>query len=89
MNDLLKIIAQRNIVDNFVSFAEKKGLQRRNLLIRRSHRLLEHYLYSRIIYNMLDEEAWLQYLNSDDAAIKITLDVFKRNESFPKKPQKK
>jgi carboxyl-terminal processing protease len=38
---------------------------------------------------MLDEEAWLQYLNSDDAAIKITLDVFKRNESFPKKPQKK
>ena len=89
MNDLLKIIAQRNIVDNFASFAEKKGLQRRNLLIRRSHRLLEHYLYSRIIYNMLDEEAWLQYLNSDDAAIKITLDVFKRNESFPKKPQKK
>ena len=43
----------------------------------KSHRLLEQYINSRIIYNMLDEQAWLEYLNQDDNTINAALDFFK------------
>ena len=75
-----------NSVELFASYADKNGLKRRNLMIQKSHRLLEHYINSRIIYNMLDEQAWIEYLNSDDPAIRETLRVFKAGESFPQKP---
>ncbi|MCR5643604.1 MAG: S41 family peptidase [Prevotella sp.] len=77
-----------NSVELFASYADKNGLKRRNLMIQKSHRLLEHYINSRIIYNMLDEQAWVEYLNSDDPAIRETLKVFKSGGSFPK-PQTK
>ncbi len=76
-----------NSVELFATYADKNGLKRRNLMIQKSHRLLEHYINSRIIYNMLDEQAWVEYLNSDDPAIRETIRVFKAGEAFPKKPE--
>lgn len=86
---LLNYINKRNLVDQFATYADKKGLKRRNILIRRSHSLLERFIFSRIIYNMLDEEAWMQYINSDDPTIKSAQDVFKHKAAFPKKADKK
>jgi carboxyl-terminal processing protease len=83
---LLKHIRKQNLVDKFAQYAEKHGLKRRNLMIQKSHKLLEQYIYSRIIYNMLDEQSWLQYLNSDDPAIRETLRIFEAGEAFPKSP---
>jgi carboxyl-terminal processing protease len=53
-------------------------------MIQKSHTLLERYINSRLIYNVLDEQAWTEYLNDDDPAIKETLKVFKAGTSFPK-----
>jgi carboxyl-terminal processing protease len=53
-------------------------------MIQKSHSLLERYINSRLIYNMLDEESWTEYLNDDDPAIRETLRVFRDGESFPK-----
>ena len=86
---LSKFLRRQNLVDKFATYADKHGLKRRNLMIQRSFRLLEKFVESRIIYNILDEESWLKYLNRDDAAIKETLRVFKAKESFPKAPEKK
>ena len=83
---LAKYLKKQNIVELFVQYSEKRGLKRRNLMIQRSHRLLEHFIVSRIVYNMLDEEAWLQFLNRDDNAIRETLRVFEAGEAFPKPP---
>ena len=83
---LLKYIKKQNLVEQFAQYADKHGLKRRNLMIQKSRRLLEQYIYSRVIYNMLSEEAWLQYLNEDDPAIKETLRIFKADEAFPKSP---
>ena len=83
---LLKHIKKQNLVEQFVQYAEKHGLKRRNLMIQKSHRLLEQYIYSRVIYNMLSEEAWLQYLNDDDSSIHEALRLFKAGEAFPKTP---
>ena len=87
--DMAKYLVKQNIVEKFATYAEKNGLKRRNLMIQRSHRLLDRYICSRIIYNMMKEEAWMQYLNDDDPAITETLKVFHANAAFPKAPEKK
>ena len=84
---LLPYLKRQGLVEKFADYAEKHGLQRRNLLIQKSYTLLERYIYSRIIYNMLDEQAWTEYLNIDDPAILRSLDVFRHDDSFPQLPK--
>lgn len=84
--DLEDYLGKQNMVDKFATYADKNGLQRRNLMIRKSHGLLERYINSRIIYNIMDEDAWIQYLNQDDNVIKAALSVFRNKAAFPKKP---
>ena len=86
--ELEKYLAKQNMVEKFASYAEKNGLKRRNLMIQRSHLLLERYINSRVIYNMMSEEAWVEYINTDDPAIKETEKVFKDQKAFPAAPQK-
>lgn len=89
MSSLSDYLVKQNTVEKFAAYADKHGLKRRNIMIRKSHKLLERYINSRIIYNMLDEAAWTEYINLDDPAIKSALRVFKNHAAFPKKPQKK
>jgi carboxyl-terminal processing protease len=86
MNELNKYLIRQNTVEQFAVYADNHGLKRRNLMIQKSHTLLQRYINSRIIYNILDEDAWTAYLNQDDDVIKKALNVFKNNEAFPKKP---
>ena len=88
MMTLSKYLVGQNTVEDFAAFAEKNGLKRRNLMIRKSHKLLERYINSRIIYNILDEQAWTEYINLDDPTVATALRVFKNNAAFPKKPVK-
>ena len=86
MMQLADYLDSQNMVEQFVSYADKHGLKRRNLLIKKSHKLLDRVIDSRIIYNMLDEQAWTQFINQDDPVIKKSLEVFSKHEAFPKKP---
>ena len=86
MMEMSKYLVSQNTVEQFAAFADKNGLKRRNLIIRKSHKLLERFINSRIIYNMLDEQAWTEYINQDDPTIATALRVFEKNEAFPKKP---
>ena len=85
MTALADYLRKQNLVDKFATYAEKNGLQRRNLMIRKSYGLLNKYINSRIIYNMLDEQAWMEYLNIGDPVVSAALNVFRRHEAFPKK----
>ena len=87
MMELADYLDSQDMVEKFASYADKRGLKRRNLLIKKSHKLLDRVIDSRIIYNMLDEQAWTQYINLDDPVIKKTLDVFENHAAFPKKPE--
>ena len=84
MKSLLSYLKKKNLVEDFATYADRNGLQRRNLLIQKSHKLLENYIFSRIIYNMLDEEAWVEYLNMDNPSIIKAKEVFKNDTAFPK-----
>lgn len=87
--ELTEYLRKLNIVEKFAVYANKNGLRRRNLMINKSHKLLERFIISRIIYNILNEQEWIYYLNHDDPAIQKALDIFKHNEAFPKKPENK
>lgn len=86
MMEMADYLDSQNLVEQFATYADKHGLKRRNLLIKKSHKLLDRVIDSRIIYNMLNEQAWTQYINLDDPVIKKTIDVFDKHEAFPKKP---
>ena len=87
MADLAAYLVRQNTVEQFANYADQHGLRRRNVLIEKSHTLLQRYINSRIIYNMLDEQAWTQYINIDDPAIKTALDILRKGEAFPKKSE--
>ena len=87
MADLAAHLIRQNTVEQFATYADQHGLRRRNVLIEKSHSLLQRYINSRVIYNMLDEQAWTQYLNQDDPAINTALDIFRKGEAFPGKPK--
>ena len=89
MMELPDYLKKQNLVDKFATYANDKGLKRRNLMIRKSHYLLDRFINSRIIYNMLDEQAWLEYVNEDDATIREALKTFRNNAAFPKAPAKR
>ena len=83
--EMERYLKSQNTVEKFVAFAEKNGLKRRNLMIQKSHKLLERFVNSRIIYNILNEQAWTEYLNHDDPVIIETLRIFRDGEAFPSK----
>ncbi|HCN53294.1 MAG: S41 family peptidase [Prevotella sp.] len=86
MKQMADYLEKQALVEKFATYADKHGLQRRNLLIKKSYKLLDTYINSRIIYNMLDEQAWNEYINLDDPVINTALRVFKNHAAFPKKP---
>ena len=89
MEELANYLKKQNMVDKFATYAEQNGLKRRNLMIQRSHKLLERYILSRVIYGMQNEQAWMEYLNSDDPAIFETLKLFREGKAFPQAPENK
>ncbi len=76
----------QNVLDKFATWAEKKGLKRRNLMMLKSKKLFETALYGNIIYNMLGMEAYIQYLNKSDKTVQKALEVLKEGKSFPEAP---
>ena len=88
IDEMAAYLKHQNIVDKFATYADNNGLKRRNLMIQRSHKLLERYITSRIIYNIMKEEAWIQYLNSEDPAITETIRVMREGRAFPQNDKK-
>lgn len=88
MMKLSDYLVRQNTVEKFAIYADNHGLKRRNLMIQKSHRLLERYINSRIIYNILDENALMQYVNQDDNVMKEALRVLRARQAFPTKPKK-
>jgi len=83
IDDLLKYLKRQNLVEKFVVYAEKKGLKRRNLMIQRSRHLLEEYILSRVVYTMLDEQAWQEFINREDPTVREALRVMQEGKAFP------
>ena len=84
--ELLNYLRHQSLVEQFVRFADSKGVKRRNILIQKSYKLLEKNLFGNIIYNMLGLEAYLQYFNKTDATVIKGIEILEKGEAFPKAP---
>ncbi len=83
---MLEYLKRQGLLEQFITFADSKGVKRRNLLISRSHKLLEKNLYGNIIYNMLGMEEYIKYINETDATVLKALEVLRSGEAFPEAP---
>lgn len=84
---LLKYLNRQGIVEQFIRFADSKGIKRRNLLIHKSRKVLERNLYGSIIYNMLGREEYVRYINQSDATVQKALEILKDGKAFPQAPE--
>lgn len=89
MAELKAQLEKDNTVEKFATYADKHGLQRRNLMIKKSYPLLERAINGRIIYNIMSEDELMQYTNLNDDVIKAALKAFEVNNAFPQKPAPK
>ncbi|MBO4730163.1 MAG: peptidase S41, partial [Bacteroidaceae bacterium] len=86
--DLAAYLKKQNIVDKFASYAERDGLKRRNLLIRKSQTLLENNLLSSIIDYLFDAQSASLYLLKHDTCITKALELIRNKQTVPQPPEK-
>ena len=84
---MVAYLRTQNMVEKFVRFAETRGIKRRNLLIRKSYKLLESLIYGSIINYALDVNDYIEYLNETDPTVLKAVDVLENGEAFPKTPE--
>ncbi len=84
---MVKYLRQHNIVDKFLVYADSKGIKRRNLLISKSYKLIERNVLGGIIYNILGQQPYIQFLNQDDNAVLKAMEILKNGDAFPKAPE--
>ncbi len=74
LHKLMAFLDRQNIVEQFVSYAERNGLKRRNLMIAQSQLLIKRNLYTRIIYIMLSANETTQYINLFDPVVRAAVE---------------
>ncbi|NDV64992.1 S41 family peptidase [Bacteroides sp. 224] len=84
---LLNYLRTQGLIEQFVRYAENKGVKRRNILIHKSYKHLERSIYGNIIYNMLGQEAYIKYYNESDITVHKALELLRNDEAFPKAPE--
>lgn len=88
-SSLFNYLHRQRLLEQFVRFADHRGVKRRNILIMKSRRLLEKNIYAGIIYNMLGREAYIRYINQTDVTVQKALEMLQKGEAFPSAPSKK
>ena len=85
---LVKHLRSQRLIEQFIQYADSKGVKRRNLLIQKSYKLLEKSLYGHVIYNILGKESYIRYFNKTDTTVNKALELLEKGEAFPKAPEK-
>lgn len=79
-----KYLRTQGLLEQFARFAEQHSLRRRNLMLYKSRTLFERAIYGNIIYNALDMNDYIEFLNEDDPTVLRAIDILERGESVPK-----
>ena len=86
--EAVAFLKKQKLVDKFATYADKNGLQRRNILIKKSQRLLEHYLMGYIIDDLMGRDALNRFLNADDPCVEQAIKIMNEGKAFPQAPEK-
>ena len=86
IDDVITYLKSQRVIDKFIRFADKKNLKRRNLMIRKSYHLLQDAIFGSIIYNIMDMEPYIQYLNRNDKTVEKATVLYKEGKTKPTAP---
>lgn len=81
--ELEKHLRRQGLVDQFVRYADSKGILRRNNMILKSQHLFESAIYGSIIYNMLEMNDYVQYINHNDPTLERAVQLYKAKQTKP------
>lgn len=87
LDDLTAFLDRQDIVEQFAGFAEKNGLQRRNLMLKKSRSLFRTYLYNYIVGDFLDTKSAVIFVNRGDPAVLKALELMRGGAAFPRKSE--
>lgn len=83
--ELIKYLDRSNLVEDFVRYADKEGIKRRNILIQKSYKALKRNIYASIIYDVFDMQELIVYMNQDDNEVKKAVEVIEKYGADPMK----
>lgn len=85
LEEAKEYLSKYDLVNLFTNYAQKAGLKRRNLLIRKSHDLLDSFIRTAILSDLLDTEATVEFINSTDPMVESAVRLFHEGKAFPQK----
>lgn len=88
MEEKIKWMDSRNMLESFARYGQKHSLPRRNLMLQRSRNLFQRAIYSGVIYNSSEMNDYLRFLNQDDPVVLRAVEVIREDKTFPVKPEK-
>lgn len=83
--ELIKYLDRSNLVEDFVRYADKEGIKRRNILIQKSYKALKRNIYASIIYDVFDMQELIVYMNQDDNEVKKAVEIIEKYGADPMK----
>ena len=83
---MLTYLKKQHLLERFARFAQEKGLKRRNRLMYQSKELFEQSIYGGIIYNMLNLDDYIKYLNQTDQTVLKAVEILEQGKSIPEMP---
>ncbi len=80
-------LRSQNLPEQFANFAEKEGLKKRSLMLSRSRSLFERSLVGGVIYNIMDMQDYMEYVNNTDPTVLTAVKILQDGDSVPKPPE--
>ena len=81
--EMEKYLRKMSVMDQFIRYADSKGIVRRNIMILKSKNLFEKAVYGSIIYNMLEMNDYIQFMNYKDPTINKAVELFNAKLTKP------
>ena len=82
-NELEYYMRKNHVLEQFIRFADDKGVKRRNIMIKKSRSLFEQAIYGSIIYYMLEMDDYVEYINRFDPVVKKAIELYDAGKTFP------
>lgn len=81
--ELVKHLRKHNVVEKFIRYADQNKLRRRNNMILKSQKLIEQAVYATMIYDVLDMEYYVRYMNHSDPTVLKAIQLFNDRRTVP------
>lgn len=84
--NLLEYLQSQPLLEEFVNYAQSKGIKRRPVYIQISKQLISEALYAYIIRNTLEENDFYKVLSKSDKTVLKALEILRDGKSYPEAP---